>query len=454
MNAQRTDVISSFYKPVLRLTLPIVIQNLLSVAVSSADVMMLSQVGQSAVSSVSLASQYTQVLYMFLYGIGTGATTLCAQYWGKKDVRAIELIEGIALRFSLALSLLVTLLSLTVPELLMQLFTNDPELIALGTSYLRAVCFSYIFWSISEIYLACLRSVERVTISTALNALALGLNVALNAVFIFGLFGAPKLGVMGVGVATSISRGIQLLCCIAVSSKSRDVHLRLSMIFRQNKVLFRDFLRLALPAVGNDLSWSVAFSMYSVILGHISSDMVAANSIVSVVRNFATVLCYAFASATTIWLGKKMGQDKIMESIKDSKRFMLLTVSTGALGGLVIFLISPFVLRSASLSAQALHYMKYMLMINTVYVVGTAVNSTLIAGVFRAGGDTRFGLICDTIDMWCYAVPLGFFSAFVLKLPPMWVYFLICTDEFVKWPVVLRHYRSNKWVHNITKSYE
>lgn len=134
--------------------------------------------------------------------------------------------------------------------------------------------------------------------------------------------------------------------------------------------------------------------------------MVAANSIVVVVRNFATVMCFGFGSASTIWLGKEIGQNKLEDAKQNSKRFMLLTVATGAIGGVLIFIASPFVIKYAALSGQALHYLKYMLYINTYYVMGTAVNTTLIAGVFRAGGDSKFGFICDTIDMWCYAVPL------------------------------------------------
>lgn len=442
------------YRQIMGLTMPIVIQNLLSAMVSSADVIMLNSVGQSAISAVSLATQFSSILFMIYYGLGTGVIMLSAQYWGKKDLHAIELIQGIALRFSLLCSLVFTGAVFLFPEIMMKIFTNDQELISLGSSYLRVVAASYLFWSISEIYLASLRSVERVKISTALNVLALALNVGLNAVFIFGLFGAPRLGVTGVALATSISRGIQLAACVLVSIRSKDVKLRFSYLFVKNRVLLRDFIRLALPALGNDLVWSVAFSMYSSILGHMGSDMVAANSIVVVVRNFATVMCFGLASASTIWLGKKIGQNRLEEAKHDAKRFLFLTVLSGALGGLLILAVSPFVIRNAALTGQALHYLKYMLYINTYYVMGAAVNTTLIAGVFRAGGDSRFGFICDTIDMWVYAVPLGFFSAFVLKLPPMWVYFLLCTDEFVKWPWVIRHYRSRKWLKNITKSYE
>lgn len=379
---------------------------------------------------------------------------LSAQYWGKRDIHAIELVQGIALRFSIIASVLFAVCALTIPEPMMRLYTSDPELIRLGIPYLRVVCFSYVFWSISEIYLASLRSVERVNISTALNALALGLNVFLNAVFIFGYFGAPKLGVTGVALATSIARGIQLLCCLAVSHASKNVKLRFSYIFVRNKILFQDFLKLSVPAVANDIVWSTGFSMYSVILGHMGSDIVAANSIVVVVRNFATVFCYGFAGASTIWIGKQIGQNHMEEAKKDSKRLMALTLLAGLAGGVIVLGISPLVIKNASLNPQAMHYLKYMLLMNSYYIMGIAVNSLLISGIFRAGGDSRFGFICDTIDMWCYAVPLGFFAAFALKLPPLWVYFLLCTDEFVKWPWVIKHFLSWKWLNNITKEYE
>ena len=134
-----------------------------------------------------------------------------------------------------------------------------------------------------------------------------------------------------------------------------------------------------------------------------------------------------------------------------ASKLMRLTIITGAIGGLLILAATPFVLHFAKLEETAMHYLKYMLLINTYYVMGAAVNTTLIAGVFRAGGDTKFGLICDSIDMWCYAVPLGFIAAFVLKLPVLAVYFLLCTDEFVKWPWVIRRYRSGRWLQNITR---
>ena len=427
------------------------IQNLLSAAVSSADVVMLNYVGQSSISAVSLASQYASVLFMVLYGLGTGATMLCAQYYGKGDMRAIQAVEGIVMRFTLSISMLFGLMALFLPEQMMHIFTNDRELIEIGASYLRCVSVCYICWGIIEAYLSVLRSIGRVTISTAMNVLAFSLNILLNAVFIFGLFGAPKMGATGVAIATSVSRFVELLACMVVSALSKDIKLDFRYMFIRNKQLFSDFVRLALPAVGNDVSWSVAFSMYSVILGHLGTDAVAANSFVVVVRNFGTILCFGVASAGGILLGNVLGENKLEKARKEASEVVRLTVFTGAIGGLIVLAVTPFVLKYADLSAQALHYLKYMLLNNVYYIMGTAVNTTLIAGVFRAGGDSRFWQICDPIYMWCYAVPLGFLAAFVFKLPVMVVYFLLCTDEFVKWPWVIKRYKSGKWIRNITR---
>ena len=440
------------YRRLWKLTGPIVLQNLLSAAVNSADVIMLNFVGQEHISAVSLAAQYATVLFMLLYGLGTGVTMLAAQYYGKGDMRAVDAVEGIALRFSVAVTILFAGAALLIPEWMMRAFTPDPTLIEIGAGYLRNVSVAYLCWGVIEIVLATLRSVGRVAVSTALNTVAFTLNILLNAVFIFGLAGAPKMGAAGVALATSVSRVAELILALIVSAKSRDVKLKLSYMFIRSKTLLKDFLRMAMPATLNDVSWGLAFAMYSVIIGqYLGTDMVAANSFTSLVRNFGTVLCFSVASAGGILLGQLMGDGRMKEAETAATALMKMTVLFGFIGGLIVLLAMPVALRLASLTETGKGYLRGMLWINSYYVMGQAVNTTLIAGVFRAGGDSRFGAICDTIDMWGYAVPLGFLAAAVLKLPPMWVYFLLCTDEFVKWPWVIRHYRSRKWLRNITR---
>ena len=439
------------YKKILVVALPIVLQNVIDAAVNSVDVLMLNSVGQSAISAVSLANSMIGIFFMFLYGIGTGIAMLAAQYYGKGDMRTIEKIEGIGLRFSLLVAIPVAIASIVIPKYLMYIYTSDPELIEIGSRYLVMIAPGLLFWAVSAVYMSILRCIGRVATSTVLEIGALICNVGLNAVFIFGLFGAPKLGVVGVALATTLSRLLQMLGCFAVSLGRPGVRLTFRTMFKISPVLQKDFFSMALPAIGNDLVWSVAFSMYSVILGHLGSDAVAANSIVNVVRNLGCVFCYGVGEAAGIIVGQILGSGDREGGIRAGHVLLRLSIITGIIGGLVVLALKPIVLDYASLTPKALEYLNFMMIINSYYISGTSVNTCLIGGVFRAGGDSKFGFVCDTIDMWCYAVPLGFLAAFVFKLPVKVVYFLLCTDEFVKWPWVFKHFYSHVWAKDITR---
>ena len=182
--------------------------------------------------------------------------------------------------------------------------------------------------------------------------------------------------------------------------------------------------------------------------------MVAAGAVASTVRELCTIVCFAIAGGASVLLGIKIGEGRMEETKKYAVYACRTTFVIGIITGLIILAIRPIVFMGFNLSAQAHDYLNIMLFISSYYVLGQAMNTLLIAGIFRAGGDSRFGLICDTITMWVVSVPLGFFSAFVLKLPPMVVYFILCLDEFWKIPVVYKHYKSFKWLKNITRDLE
>ena len=444
---------SSFNKDILRLAVPIVLQNIVTTAVNSADVIMLGFVGQDALSAGSLANQVMFILNLVYTGISSGVIMLAAQYWGKKDTKTIEHIMGIGMQLSMFISSMFFIMAFFFPHVLMRIFTNDINLITEGIPYLRMVSFSYLFMSFSQVYLCAMRSIERVHFSTVTNAVALILNIIFNAVFIFGLFGAPKLGILGVALATVIARAVEFTICVIDNFIPKAIHFHIKNILEVNKILFFDFMKYSLPAFGNEIVWGVAFSMYSVIMGHLDSDIVAANAVVVVARNLGTVACFGIADAGAIILGKSIGSGNTDTIKSDSSHFVKITSMSAVVGGIVIFLLRPVFFTMADLTPTAQSYLSIMLFINMYYIVGQAVNTALICGVFRSGGDSKWGFFCDIIDMWCYSVPLGFISAFVLKLPPMWVYFLICTDEFVKIPFVYKHYKSYKWLKNITRDF-
>lgn len=444
----------TFYKSLISLVIPITIQNLITNMVNSADVLMLNYVGQSSMSAVSLANQYQFLLGGFFFGIASGITMLCAQYWGKKDMDSIQAVFGIALKISLAFTFAISFAAVSFPFLLMRIFTPETELITIGASYLRIIGISYLMGGCSQPYLFLLRSVERAKTSTLISCSALFLNVFLNAVFIFGLLGAPRLGVIGVAIATLIARIVEVLLCLADFFRGRIFKPNFSILFGRHKLLQQDFFKYSTPALLSDCIWTFAFSTYSIILGHMGSDMVAASSVATTIRNLLSVACFGLGSAGTVLLGKSLGQYQMEKAKADATSLCRSTFAISLLTGLVIIIIRKPVIALFDLTPLAQDYLNFMLLISSYYVIGQAMNTLTITGIFRAGGDSRFGLICDTVTMWCVAVPIGFFSAFVLHLPPKAVYFILCLDEFWKVPVVYRYYKSGKWLNNITREYE
>lgn len=454
MNAKHwTQEKSGFYKHAFAIAMPIALQNLISALVSSVDVVMLGYVSQDALSASSLANQVPFIMTMAFYGLASGTSVLVAQYWGKKDGETIEQIMGLACRFFMGFAAVFAFAALFFPVQLMRLYTDQPELIRLGSEYLRVVAISYLLMGFSNFYLNTMRSMERVVLSTSVYIISLSVNIFFNAVFIFGLFGAPKLGLVGVAIATVMARAVEVAICLVDNARRKEIKFRLSRVWGHYRVLTRDFLKIAAPAMINDLLWGVGFSMYSVIFGHLGSDSVAANSVAAVTRNLATVFCMGFASATGIIVGKAMGKNDLGLAKTYAGRMSWLTFLSSIFGGACLLALSPVVMKTMGrdLTETALGYLQVMILINSYYTIGQGMNTCWIVGCFRAGGDTKFGMILDALAMWVWAVPLGFLCAFVLKLPVEWVYFVLCTDEFSKMPIVIYHYKKYKWLKNITR---
>ena len=441
----------TFYKSLTHVVGPMALQNLISAAVSTVDIFMLGKVGQTAIAASSLAGNIAFILFMISTGLSSGLIMLSAQYWGKKDIDSIRTLLGIGLRICCSIEIFVALVAAIYPRILMLIFTNDENLIAEGCKYLRVVSISYACLSFSQMFEAGFKSIERVSIVTISSTTALILNVLLNAVFIYGWFGVPKMGIIGVGIATSIARFVQMIICFVYAHMQKDVKFSVACIFRKNKLLTKDFFKYSLPAVGNELVWGAAFSTYSIILGHLGEDIVAANSIVSTIKQLGSVLCFGMAYGGAIVLGKTIGAGDMDLAKRNASRLARSTILSGVLGAVLIVCLYPVLPYMADLTPTAAYYRNILIFINAYSLIGASVNTVLICGIFRAGGDSRFGFICDTISMWAVSVPLGLLAAFVFKLPPLWVYFILFLDEFEKMPFVIRHYKKRGWLKNITR---
>lgn len=441
-----------FYRKLWGLVFPIAIQNLMTALVSASDAFMLGFVSQTSLSAVSLATQIQFVHNLFMLALTIGATTLAAQYWGKGDTDSVEEILAIVLKISMAVSVVFFIAAMFFSGFLMRIFTNDIRLIQAGIPYLRIVSVSYLFMGFSQIYLCIMKNSGRTAKSTIYGSVAVVINIGFNVIFIFGLAGFPAMGIAGAALATTVSRALELLLTIYENMHRSLVCVRLKYIRNSSKKLKKDFWHYTTPVLGNELVWGCGFTMFSVIMGHLGSDAVAANSVANILKNIIACVCNGIGIGASIIVGNELGKGEMERATEYGNRLFKLAVFAGAVSGLILLAVSP-VLRifTGSLSTQAHSYLKNMMYICTYYMIGKSVNATVIAGVFCAGGDTKFGLKCDAVTMWVILIPIGMITAFVLKLPIMVVYFIISMDEIIKLPAVYRHYKKYNWVRNLTE---
>lgn len=439
------------YKQLLHIVAPIALQNLMSSLVTASDAIMLGFLDQDSLSASSLAGQVAFVFSLFYGAFVFGLTVLAAQYWGKGDERTAGEVFAVTMRYSLLVGIVFTLGTAIFPEQIMRFFTADTKLITAGGEYLRTVSLSYVLTGFTQSYFGMMKVCDRAKLSSLIGSLSVVVNIILNAAMIFGM----SMGIRGAALATVLARVFETVMALIAVRRKQCPPLRVGLVFRSgNKQLHRDYWKYTIPLLINQLGWGGGVTMYSVIMGHLGSDAVAANSIASIVRSMIASLCWGIASGVGIIIGNMLGRNELEKAKKAGGSFVRFSILIGAASGLVILAVTPLVLHFMQLEPQAQHYLKYMMFMAAYYIIGNSLNSTIISGIFTAGGDTKFGMCCDIITLWCVVVPLGMIGAFVLKLPVLAVAFILTLDEFVKIPAVYKHYMKYKWVKNITKESE
>lgn len=438
----------SLRKEIVRLALPIALQQFMTALVGACDAIMLGKLSQDAMSAVSLATQVTFVFNLFMFAFMAGENMFVAQYYGKGDYTGISQVFSLVTKICGCIAVIFLAGTLFFPEQLMRILTNEETLIVLGSEYLRVIGISYVFSGIAQTFLAIMKNCGAVNMSTLINGVMVILNIALNAVFIFGMSGFPKMGIKGAALATVLATVMQFLWSVGyVLCRIRAVKFSLRSC---EKKLFGRFWQKAVPLLINNLAWGIGFSMYSVIMGHLGTDAVAANGIANISKNLVVCFCLGLGNAGSIIVGNRLGADRLQEAKEAGVTLTRSAIIAGIVSGLVLIALSPFITKMVDLTPTARGYLQKMLLISSYYIAGKSVNCMTIGGIFAAGGDSKFGMLCDSVTLWCIIVPLGCICAFILKLPVMVVYFVLNLDEIIKLPVVYKHYKKYKWIKNLT----
>ena len=442
----------NFYKVLFSIALPIAAQNFITFTVSLADSLMLGKVGEVALSGANLANQLFFILMIVTFGVTSAAMVFASQYWGKDDIYSMKRIITIMLRLAAVISVIASALAICIPETVMSWYSDDPEVIAAGASYLRIIGWAYPFYSITNAMASVLRSAHIVKISIVIYLSSLIVNVSLNWILIFGNLGAPEMGIRGAAIATACARVVEfIILIIYLAFFEKKIHYTFKDLFVPVKNYLNAFLKTGAPVVLNEAVWSIGTSVLSMIIGHISTEFVSANSIANIIWQCVWVVVSGMGNATSVVIGNAIGRGENRELVLNkAKTIVLLSAVMGVISAVLLIIIRGPVINFYEVSEQTKALAYDLIVSYAIIIVFQSMSVQYVVGIFRGGGDTKTAMLVDVLFLWAVAIPLGAITGLVLGWAPPFVYIMLRSDEFFKNIMSFIRLRSGKWIKDIT----
>ncbi|HSB02268.1 MAG TPA: MATE family efflux transporter [Anaerolineales bacterium] len=446
-----------YFRNLQKIALPITLQQLVFALLNMLAVGFVGQKGDAAVAAVGLAGQVFFLLNLIHFGIISGAGMFTAQFWGKRDIPNLRRVLGLCLMLAISASLIFFALAQLLPSQILGIYSKDPVVIELGTNYIRTFSWTFLFFGITFSYAVIMRSTGDVVTPTAVSVGALLISIVLSYSLIFGKFGLPELGIQGAAVAAVIARFLE---CVTL----------LTIIYRRNSPVAASFRELVgfdraflarvigpvLPVIINELFWSLGITTYMVIYGRMSTQAYAAINIVSTIEQVAFAIFMGISNSTAVLVGNRIGAGREEEAYRYAGRSLGLGVLGGILLGIVLHLVKTPVLTLGwnKVSPEVIQYASNILIVVTFFLWVRVNNMTIVVGILRAGGDTRFSMVLDGFIIWIVGVPMAYLGAFVFDLPVYLVYLCAMSEEATKWVLGINRYLSRKWINNLTRHVE
>lgn len=450
----------AFYKNVMAITIPIAMQNFISVALSMMDTVMLGRADEVGIllSASSLANQPFFLLNVITFGISGAATVLISQYWGKRDMVSIRRILSMVIKIAFLFSVAAGLVVLLFPEKVLGLYSNNEQIIESGVKYLKIIGFAYFVYGVTNTTICAIRSVEIVKISVVVNIVSFFTNVFLNWVLIFGNLGAPAMGIEGAAIATLIARIAEfIIISVYILAIDKRICFRLKNLLDFNKLLFKDLVKHGAPIALVEVLWSFGITVQAAVLGHIdyaSGDPVAANAIMSVVQQLSTIVIFGVSNAAAVLVGKAIGENNPEEAFLRAHTFKYIFVAVGILACFVILIMKDIAVSFYTVPPETKDLAKQLMVVMAFQSVFIAISNGALVGTLRGAGDTKFCLWADMVTIWGVSVPLAFVSAFVLKLPVPFVLLCMKADELIKTVACWIRMSGKKWLNSVTRDFE
>ena len=443
-----------FYKTLITLCIPIIIQNLLSNLINMVDTIMVGGLGEISVASIGIANQYFFLYNMALSGIIGGASLFIAQFYGKNDKLNIRKITGLSVISALMIGITFMIVALFSPKFIIYFFSKDLDVIKVATNYFSIIGFCYPIMAVSYIFSMGSRSIRNPKLGMICSTISLFINIILNYVFIFGKLGMPALGASGAAIATVIARIIELILLVSYIYFIKDDY-ELRFTFKDIKLINKDLLKAYIskttPTFLNDTLWAFGTVLYAVAYSKAGTSAIAASQIASSTGNFFIVTAVCVAIGSSIMIGNELGADNIKKAIHYSKKFAILVTLVGAIFGLLLIMSIPGLIKLFSVSDQLMPDIKKIFVIMGILMALKTFNTFIIIGVLRSGGDTKYALFLEMGCMWIVSLPLTFFAAYK-GLPIYILVGLTYTEEVVKFIFGVPRAISKKWAQNLVKN--
>ena len=441
-----------FTKEALNVAIPIIIQSIFMASMHIIDNVMIGQLGEVELAAVTQANRITFLFQLVIFGLVSGTSTYVAQYWGKRDLKGIHSVLGLALCLSAGAALLFLIPSQLYPRTLMHLLLEDPIAIDKATEYLTIVSFGYLFTAMAQCYATVQKSTEQAKLPMFADIIGLATNTVLNYCLIFGHFGFPRLGVQGGAIATVIAIFVTLLINVLMGYKLRlATAAPFSALIPRSVAFAKKYLAIAIPVIVNEGLWSLGMVMYSVVYGRMGTGVVAAISIFNTVEQVSIATMRGLTSACAVLVGKRIGAGNEDGAYHTAKRMLYAAFPSGLLSGLLLLFVSVPLVGLFNVSPQVAQDARTLIRISACFAWLGQLGGLLIVGILRSGGDVRMSLMLDAGPVWLIGVPIVALSGLVLGLEIPVVYALSYVESVVKIALGLWRFKSRKWIHNLVR---
>lgn len=438
-------------KMLLSVAIPIALQNLINVGVSTADTLMIGNISEVQLSGIAQANLVYFIFTTVLFGLASGSVVLTAQYFGKKDMEPIRTILGFMIRVGIIMGAFMGTLVLLFPEQAMKIFTNEPEVIFYGSKYLRIVGFSYLFSGFTGVYLMGLRSIQNVKVSMYIYGISLGCNIILNYIFIYGKLGLPRMEIEGAALATLICRILEsILVVIYMYCGEKVLKLRLSYLLKKARQYFKLLVRYSAPVLMSEVNWGLGIAVQSAIIGRMGVSFLTASSFINVVQQLAGIILIGIGVGSSIIIGNLIGAGREQDAKRLAKKLIGVSMILGTIVAFAVILLRPIAPYFIDATEETATLIRQMLFVSAYLLFFQALSVLTMAGILRGAGDTLYCAMWDILTLWVLKLGGGLLATMVFHLPPVWVYFVLSSDEFIKALFTVPRVLKGRWIHNTT----